>query len=262
MGMRMPGLALLALATLALADPVSARGESEAVAFRTAARVTIDGTGQPVRVQGSERLPAPIREFVESTVSSWRFGPVLVDGEAREGVTFVDVGVCAAPRDGDLALAARYLRHGPGQADGSPDIPAPRYPASAVRGGVEASVVVSYVVEPDGSATLEGIEFQDRGPGRYRHNQMRREFERALGQWVAGMQYLPEQLAGQPVATRMSVPVEFGLDMRSQAAWAKDIIEQQRASPECVAAEGRLAPWQPATVQSPFSLREAATAAP
>lgn len=245
-------------ASLLLACPVLAADDEQVVVFETVAKVAVGADGYPEDVQGAERLPPALRQFVESTVDGWRFEPVLVDGVARKGMTWVRLSVCAVPQGGDFALAARYTGNGPTPASGAVLVDPPRYPANALRAGVEGDMLVAYTVQPDGSATLDSITYPEQEEKR-----MHRYFERSLRDWVSAMRYQPEELDGSAVATRISTPVEFTL---GEAPTTKQVEEEVRRgwqdSPECLAAEGRQPPGQEAIAQSPFVLRDIAPAGP
>ncbi|MGY0633815.1 energy transducer TonB [Luteimonas sp. A478] len=231
--------------------PALAEDQEGVVAFPTVARVAVDAEGRPSEVSGAERLPQPIREFVETTVGGWRFEPVVVDGVARQGVTWVQLAVCAVPQGEKLALSARFVRNGPAQPGGtSLLVDAPNYPKSALIRGVTGDMEVAYTVQPDGSAVLDGIEYE--GDER----QLSRHFRRALQDWVSAMRFEPEMLDGQPIATRLSTPVSFSLyDPTSRREIAEHLREKWQATPECMAAEGRQPQGQLVLVESLFALR-------
>lgn len=133
---------------------------------------------------------------MEARVRELRFTPAVIDGQAFGGTTHVVLGVCATQRDGNLALAADYRSNGPGFANGVPHHKPPPYPLEAIRAGHSAKMEVGFVVEPDGSATLESVEYDG-----FVHSSAKRFFEPALRHWVEQFRYLPEEVDGQPVRT-------------------------------------------------------------
>lgn len=245
-------------ASLLLACPVLAADDGQVVVFQTVAKVAVGADGQPEGVQGAERLPPSLRQFVESTVGGWQFVPALVDGVAMKGTTWVRLSVCAVPQGGDFALSARYTGNGPTPASGAVFADPPRYPANALRARVEGDMLVTYTVEADGSAVLDSITYPEREEKR-----MHRYFDRALREWVSAMRYEPEELDGRAVATRISTPVEFSMgESPSRKQVEEEVRRGWQDSPECLAAEGRQPPGQEAIAQSPFVLRDIAPAGP
>lgn len=245
-------------ASLLLACPVVAADDGEAVVFQTVAKVAVGADGQLEEVQGAGKLPLPLRQFVESTVGGWQFEPALVDGVARTGTTWVRLSVCAVPQGGDFALSARYTGNGPAPVSGAVFADPPQYPVNALRSGVEGDMLVTYTVEPDGSATLDSITYPEQGEKR-----MHRHFDRSLREWVSAMRYQPEELDGRPVATRISTPVEFTLGKPLTRRQAEEQVRRGwQDSPECLAAEGRQPQGQQAIARSPFVFRDMAPAVP
>lgn len=245
-------------ASLLLACPVVAANDGGAVVFQTVARVAVGADGQPEEVQGAEKLPLALRQFVESTVGGWQFEPALVDGVARTGTTWVRLSVCAIPQGDDFALSARYTGNGPAPVSGAVLADPPQYPVNALRSGVEGNMQVIYTVQPDGSATVDSITYPEQEEKR-----MHRYFDRSLREWVSAMRYQPEEVDGRPIATRHRTPVEFSLGQpltRRQAE--KQVRRGWQDSAECLAAEGRQPQGQQAIAQSPFVFRDIAPAGP
>lgn len=241
------------LVAMAVLLPPLAWAEAEVTVFETVARVTVGVDGQPQEVQGAAELPGPLREYVESSVRGWRFEPVVIEDQARTGTTWVRLSVCAVPGGDGLALSSRHVTNGPAPAGRSAQVEAPRYPVQAIRRGLEAEVVVNYTVHPDGSATLDSIDYGDGDKKRLRQN-----FDRGLREWVSAMRYRPEELDGQPIATRLSTPVSFSLDSDGPATrreFQQAMIQGWKDSPECLAAEGLQPRGQLVSADSHFRLR-------
>jgi len=240
---RMLGVALLLVAVGAS----SAEPEKKPIHFRAHARVALDAQGVPQQVEVDQRLPAVIRGAVAERVMAWRFEPARIDNQAHAGATTVFVDACAVPSDGgNMRLAVEYDWNGPGYADGRYFHPAPRYPIDAAKQGKVGSFRVVLKVGADGRASVDTIEVQ-RGQLRL--------FEEARRSWVAQLRYVPEEVDGKPVATRVAIPVDFSmggpLSTRQQVRQER---EAKRNSSECIAAMGggkEEAP-QPVVLDSPF----------
>ena len=220
---------------------------AEPVAFRADARVEVGANGVPTKVEASADLPEGIRRFIEQKVATWQFTPPARDGVVSAGVTFLSLGACAVPTEGGYRMGVHLKGNGPKHAGGA-WMTAPRLPIAALRSAGKLQHVVTYIVEPDGSATLEDIEFSEPA--------FRRRFgiESAIETWVASLRFVPEQLAGKPVRTRMratlttvvtgkGIPKDLRQDSRKRA----------ERSPECqVAATGN--GLLPVAVDSPISV--------
>lgn len=195
-----PLLLVFACPAIARDAAASDSDNPQSIALRTTAKVVIDEQGRPTQVEASGRLPDAIRQFVEKRVGSWTFAPPTRDGKVGGGVTFVDLGVCAIPAGDGYSLAINYRGNGPGIVGDA--LPTPPYPRLALKLGVEASVKVAYVVEPDGTATWEKM----RARGR-----LTQDFEQALKAWVKTLRYVPEEFDGQRIRTRVTTPIDFNL---------------------------------------------------
>jgi len=224
-------------------------GAAEPVAFRAEAKVEIDATGKPTKIEGSADLPEAVRTYIERTVATWQFAPPSRDGVPSNGITYLKLGACAVPVGNGYRLAVDFKGNGPRLA-GRSILPPPHYPAAAMRAGEGAQMVVKWIVEPDGRATLEQIERTD-GAKVKRID----PFDKPIREWVASLRYEPEQLAGVPVRTRVTVPVSFTMDGPDAGTYKQQLVEQAKQSPECqLAASKLLDGLQPVAVDSPFKL--------
>ncbi|WP_233210799.1 TonB family protein [Pseudoxanthomonas sp. KAs_5_3] len=242
---KMWGIGLLLVAF----NASSAEPASKPIHFRAHARVALDAHGVPQQVDVDPKLPAVIRDAIAQRVAQWRFEPARVGDQPRAGATTVFLDACAVPSaNGDMRLAVDYGWNGPGYADGRYFHPAPRYPVDAAKRGAEGDFRVILQVGADGRATVENIEA--------RKGQLRL-FDQALRTWVAALRYVPEEIEGAPVVTRVAIPVDFAMGGGSLST--REYIRQEREakqrSPECVAAMGKEtedAPARPVVLDSPF----------
>lgn len=236
------GIGLLMVALSA----ASAEPAREPIHFRAHARVALDAQGVPRQVEVDPKLPAVIREAIAQRVGQWRFEPARADGPPRAGATTVFVDACAVPADnGDMRLAVDYGWNGPGYADGRYFPPAPRYPVEAAKRNKGGAFRVVVRIGTDGRAQVEQIET--------RQGQLPL-FEQALRTWVASLRYLPEEIDGAPVATRMAIPVDFAMGGPGMHEYSRQEREARQRSPECRAAMGAedASPSQPVVLDSPF----------
>ena len=225
-------------------------GAAEPVAFRAEAKVEIDASGRPTKIEASADLPEAVRTFIEKKVATWQFAPPSRDGVTGSGVTYLNLGACAVPVANGYRMAVDFKGNGPRLA-GRPMLPPPRYPPAAQRAGEGAQMVVKWIVEADGRATLEQIERSDGAKvKRIDH------FDKPIREWVASLRYDPEELAGKAVRTRVVVPVTFSIgDAKGAGTFKQQLVERAKQSPECqLAASKLLDGLQPVAVDSPFKL--------
>lgn len=238
------GAALVSTAGMACAG--------EPVAFYTNVRVALDAAGAPTEVQGDPEMPGLLRERIEQMVKEWRFSPPLKSGSPVSGVTYLRLGACAvAQENGSLNLSVDYKGNGPGGINLNKIVP--RYPIDAVKSGISADLVAVYTVGTDGLARLEEIKDLTKGRSKSRA----RWFQATIQDWVSELRFKPEELAGQPVATRMETPVQFELDSSESVSSAqKKLMEKSRMTSECIAAmEKKVEPgFGTLAIDSPFAM--------
>lgn len=221
------------------------------VAFQATARVDVDATGKPVRIEAPTDLPAPIRVFIEKRIATWQYSPAMVEGVPQAGTTYVRVGACAVPEGDQYRLAIDYKGNGPRFADGKPLVPPP-YPFDAMKRQVGGSFEVIVAIAEDGTATPESVKplQEDR-----RWNDT---FRIALEQWVRRMRYDTEQVAGQPVATRMRIPIVFTPGgSQSRQELREELEGEASAKDECRLATGAAGGLQPIALDSPIKVTPA-----
>ena len=237
-------LALIAALATCAGAALAGEPAQKPVFFNTTARVTLDAAGMPLSIEPNPELPEAVRAYIQRRVRQWRFSPPERNGITGGAITYIRLGACALPEpSGGYRLGVDLKGNGPRYA-GAPALMVPPYPRHEMRRGGEAKMLVSYVVEPDGSTTFEGVEFTD---GR---SHRRDSFADVVRLWVERMRYEPEFLAGQAVRTRISVPLEFMLTRRHGKH-----VEPGLASAECRLASGQAPPaLQPLAMDSPVKV--------
>lgn len=236
-------LGLLAATSGQAAEPAEAK--PDVVAFNASVRVEVDAAGKPVKVEAPADLPEAIRGFIEKRVASWQYEPAKKDGVPAPAVTFVKVGACAIPVANGYRMGLDFKGNGPAIVDPGPwFMRPPQYPRELQRAGAQGTFQVGYAIQSDGTTRLVSIEPIETSTGK-RHA---RAFKEAIASWIEGQRYLPEQVAGTPVATEMSFPVSFELrEGGGRENYRKQLEDRALASKECIAASSPTGPLPIAT---------------
>lgn len=195
---------ILLLVLMLLAAPTCMAGQEwKAVGPLITAALDVDAQGHVVRAQvlGKEILPQ-LQQLAERTTHSWRFVPATVGGKPAPARTYALFEMQMQKIDGQEQLRLHYVLHGPGAIS----LPSPAYPSDMARHLVEATVVVAFDVNGDGSiSNVHVVTAKTSGGVRGA------AFYRASIDAVAKGKYLPELVDGRPVLTHMRVPFFFDL---------------------------------------------------
>lgn len=226
-------------------------GAAPLTVISTQARVEISAEGKVIAVQPDPKLPAAVGEAIRKTIAGWRFAAPLKDGHPVGGVTYVRLGACAAELHDGLKMAFNYQGNGP-RRDGPPT-PQPPFSIGKMRPGQSAKMQLTYRVGADGVAAVESM---DRIEGKAN---ISRALRSSLQDWIAASTFSPELVAGEPVATRMSMPIEFTLLKldRAQTRRGPKAVEQALAAdrPTCQAVLGNARKQDKVVaLDSPFTL--------
>lgn len=239
----------MAIGLAGAAGAIEKTGSNKLTVISTQARVEVSAEGKVIAVQPDSKLPASVARAVQSTVAGWRFAAPMKDGKPVGGVTYVQLGACAAEVDGSLRMAFDYQGNGPRR-----DGPLwPQFPVEQIRPGQSAKMKMIYRVGADGVAEVESVE---RIEGKALSSQA---FRSVMNDWIGASTFAPELVAGEPVATRMSLPVEFRVVKRdyTRSRLSPNDIEQALAAERttCQAALGNARNQdKAAALDSPFKL--------
>jgi hypothetical protein len=193
----------------------------------TQSRVEVDANGQVTAIQTTPALPPDAAQVIEGNLRRMRFAPPMKNGQAVAGVTYAAQEACAAPEGGAYRFAVKFRGNGPGLKERV----FPIYPRDAVRAGAESTWKLNLLVGTDGSATLvDATRTDDSKRKRYD-----RDFRKALAAWVAAMQYQPEELDHQRVATRLERSVSFTLHAPMYRLGSRELAQAQAEANESCA---------------------------
>jgi hypothetical protein len=203
-------VAMFAFAALASA---AAQPEYEMDAVGTV-EIGADGLVRDYQ-QRSNVLAPKIAELVEHNVRTWKFNPIIVDGNAVAAKTTVRLHLKAVPS----AEADRYTVRIDNVIFGEPKTAArmtpPKYPASAVSAHVAGRVVLSLRLDESGGVA-EALPYQTslsvRTSSEQEAQRWRKVLEDASIRATRSWHYdLAETLNGKPVGTSLRVPFTFNL---------------------------------------------------
>ncbi len=253
--MRLASIGFIAALAATPTVLTAATPSPDVVAFNAGVRVDVDAAGKPVKVEAPQDLPPAVREYIEKRVASWQYEPAKQNGVAVPATTFVKVGACAIPlpASSGFRLGLDYKGNGPRIASAHGMLPPPSYPGDAQRKGISGDFKVVVQINADGTAEAADITATTTsGKGRGYLS----TFEPVLRQWVKGLQYDPEIVAGAPVATRMLVPVSFSLRSgNSRNDIKREMVDRALASSECRIASSAGAPeLYPVALDSPVKV--------
>lgn len=229
-------LASLAAVSLLAATPAFAGTDliTKVVAFNASVQVDVDAAGKPVKVEAQRDLPLVIREYLEKRVATWQYQPAKFDGVAVPATTYVQVAACAIPNSaGDAyTLAADFKGNGP-RSSGGTLLPPPEYPSQARLRRLDAEFVLILDIGTDGKVIIDAIEKAEisRGAGSL-------EFEFELRRWAKTLRFDPERIAGNAVAGKVRVPVDFVMKQPTEETLMEKLQVKAIASRECQMAQG------------------------
>ena len=172
-----------------------------------------DGSVSDYKLRSNEDLTPEIAALVDKQVRSWRFEPILVDGQPVVAKTRLHLSLNAEPVAGGYQLRIYGVGFGNPVRD-SKKITPPKYPEAALRAGVEAEVMLVLTLDERGHVTDTAIaltSLSGTGPQRVL-NQWADLFEKSATDAARHWRFsLTEEIDGHAVQTRARVPVSYRL---------------------------------------------------
>lgn len=161
----------------------------------------VDATGHVTATQIDPDVPASIAPVLASAVKQWQFVPASRNGQAVSAHTFIYARLQALPdAKGQYSLRISFKGNGPRMDYRNIR---PQYPRNGLRLEESAFVKLTTTVQPDGTLADMDVSSQfDNWP-------VPSYFKEAVLACAKKWHGIPEQVDGQPVATRVSITVNF-----------------------------------------------------
>lgn len=200
---RIAGIAAVLCAMLGSASANDAAAPKP-LAFRAEARIEVDASGKLVKVGVAKELPEGVRRYVAQELAKWTFVQRPRNGEVGTASTWLLLSACAVPdASGGYSMGLAFHGNGPRITGGEPWAIPQAMGAVVEKYKMTGAMTIHFVVHADGTAKLESIEgLDDSRAGKV----LRTEAERM----VEINHFEPEEIGGQPVATRETLALQFG----------------------------------------------------
>ncbi|MBD9470607.1 TonB family protein [Pseudoxanthomonas sp. PXM01] len=216
--------------------------------------IAVDGSVESVELDTPEKLPDGIPAFVGRNVATWRFEPVMVDGQPRRALTRMSaLLVGRSLGDGQMEISIRGADFGDYEAMpeaervSAKQMRPPGYPMAAAQGGVQGTAYLLLKIERDGTVgdvIAEQVNLRIVA-NESQMNQHRDRFARAAMAAARKWTFAPPTVGAQATQPYwvVRVPVDFNFgEARRYGKWAV-YIPGPRMSPA----------WAPADEAPGFS---------
>lgn len=183
-------------------------------------RVSIDAEGRVADLAWDQLPPlqALVAGRITAQVKSWDFVPAIVDGRPMPTQTGLMVHMRAIEDDSG-SVDLRFIDAQTGAM--VVNLVPPSYPREAVIANVSAMVVVEASVAVDGRPIVHDLRYRADSGARYHRKLIVEAVETGMKVW----KFHPEVVAGQSIATKLSVPVIFCLE----PAWCSARHQEAKA---------------------------------
>jgi hypothetical protein len=220
-------LPCLACTSIAFAAAAPAPAAPALHLFGGDALVSVDANGAITAIEAPTEFGEAVAQAMEANIRKLHFQAPTLGDKTVPGQTWVHMQACTAPSGDNWALALKFRGNGPSVTN----MGAPKYPREPLRANIRAKSDVAIRVASDGSASMESATLASGKPSHAK------DFEKALGEWIAGMKYRVETVDGKPVGAQLTQKVEFVAGERFTAG----ALNQMRRHAEQTDAELRQA---------------------
>ncbi|KGQ18791.1 TonB family protein [Lysobacter dokdonensis DS-58] len=223
---------LLLCALLGSANVVAATDAAPPapLAFRAEARVEVDGAGKVVAVAVDKTLPEPVRQYVAKELGTWSFAQRPREGHSGNASTWLSLSACAIPdASGAYSMGLAFHGNGPRIKGGDPWVITEGMGKVVAKNKLTGKVDIHFVVNADGSATLESVDGLDDS----RESRLLRD---EIESMVELNHFDTEQIDGKSVATRETLMLTYGRGDNGRRSYEFGWQTRAMQSRQCVAA--------------------------
>jgi TonB family protein len=183
----------------------------------------VDAQGHVTDTQFDSDVPPALATTLAAAVKQWQFVPARRDGRPVPAHTFVFAKLQAIPdARGNYSLRISFDGNGPRLRKLNV---LPKYPRDARQLRQSAFLFLDATVRPDGRLADMTVS------NRFEGWRTRPSFEQAVLEAAKRWRAIPEQVDGQPVATRVRIPVNFYMDFTAeQIRMLREVVRQQDAA--------------------------------
>lgn len=233
-------LLLLSLALPALAATPAAAPRSKVEYY--SAHVSVDARGRVTDAEMLGDVPKPIRTLLDQTARKVEFEPARKGGVAVPSRTSLTLKMRFEPDgNGDYLARLEGISGGSAAFDKRRRVP---FPGIAAGAGYGAGVLALVSIRADGKVDMANSRIERVAMarnGKAWEDEARREsFEKAVLRAVSRWTFAVEEVDGQPLATRVLVPVTF-CPQASCEGWPLDVSAPADARPTPQDADVQLA---------------------
>ena len=223
--MKLPSLLLSLSLSFAVSFPASAERPPAEFTMSTQGELTIapDGSVKSWKMDGAP-LSDEVQSLLERNVATWRFEPILRDGQPVTARTRMSINLEAVPQGDGYVMKVAHVFFGSVQSRGKTKPPS--YPTPAIRAGVGARVMVAVKIDAEGNVVAmhpQQTSLSARGTAA-QERRFRSLFEQASMTAVQDWKYVPgESIGGVTIGSSFVVPIEYTLrregEPRPEGRW-------------------------------------------
>lgn len=208
---------LLATLLLSMFAAVAAAQSKDALRLDVAGEVAIDKTGSVYDYQIKTLLTPEVKAVVDRAVRSWKFEPVVVDGEPVYAKNGMRLSLLASRVDAGYRLRVERVRFSGSRK--AKNMAPPKYPKAAQRAALSATVLMAVRIDERGEVT-DAVAAQSSLDGVRANKKVSeswlKEFEAVSLAAAKKWKFEPvDPASGGAKVTTQLVPVEFRIDSPS-----------------------------------------------
>jgi TonB family protein len=179
--------------------------------------VDVDAKGHITATQVAPDVPASIAAVLSYAVKQWQFVPAALGGRPVPAHTFITAKLQALPNaGGQYSLRISFMGNGPRLDNRTP----PQYPREEIRMREGAFLILNATVQPNGHLTDMKVS------NRFADWPVQPSFKLAVLTAARQWRAIPEQVDGQPVATKLRIPIVFSIGGQTYTTQQRRILRE------------------------------------